>query len=31
MFAFEDTLIKRGFVTRDELDARVAELQRETQ
>jgi nitrile hydratase len=26
MFAFEETLIKRGFVTRDELDARMAQL-----
>ncbi len=26
MFAFEETLVKRGFVTREELDARVAEL-----
>ncbi len=24
MFAFEETLIKRGFVSRDELDARIA-------
>ncbi len=26
MSAFEDTLVKRGFVTREELDARVAQL-----
>ena len=26
MYAFEETLIKRGFVSRDELDARMAQL-----
>ena len=26
MFAFEAALLKRGFVTREELDARVAQL-----
>ena len=26
MFAFEAALIKRGFVSRDELDARIAQL-----
>jgi nitrile hydratase subunit beta len=28
MFAFEDALIKRGFITREELDARMAKLQK---
>ena len=26
MFAFEDALIKRGYVSREELDARIAQL-----
>jgi hypothetical protein len=29
LFAFEEVLIKRGIVTREELDARIARLQKE--
>ena len=31
MFAFEEALLKRGFVTREELDARMAQLRKKDQ